>query len=187
MMNHVSPPSSRRIVPLGRGAVSSAVSFFDVLCAFSFSQMLLELRDVQLSATDALVMRTSPNGSTYDSGASDYRTLGNSRATNNTSVFDFSQAAAFQLLHGYNGGFVQAAGASGQSCHDVQLFNYNRTGEAQYYRSTGVFRTSTPAVVTCEASGERASLGVIQAVRILPLTGGVNILSAEWFLWGLTL
>lgn len=143
---------------------------------FVFNDITVSL-DVSTGVFTGILMRTSTNnGSSYDSGASDYNYLGsaaNAGPTSSMTAWNSNGADAIRLIH--SSGNYAPGTATGSGVHgEVKLYNPSGTSVYKAVHSTLTYiQNSNQGGNFAHAftSGMRKSTSDIDAVQFLPSQG----------------
>ena len=170
------------VVPIAAGSVSNVATFDIPFGPQDFERVDILFDQWAPVSTSVAQFRTSSDGgSTFDSGASDYRNSGVQHEPAGTTS-GFTNALSFAQF-GHDTGNGRMLGGTTLSCFLLTLFDPTSTGSRTYYEAWGgwdrnVVSNSMQAINT----GYRDTTGRVDAVRMLASTGNV---SARYFAWGL--
>lgn len=130
-------------------------------------------------ATDILFRTSTNNGSSYDSGASDYawiwRYHAMTAATNSDDVGDNADSSI--QIHNN-----QSNAANEKADYEILIFNPAGTSYT-YIKTHGLLTNASGAPFSVEGGGLRLSAADVDAIRVLSSSG--NIASGEFRLYGL--
>ncbi len=154
---------------------ATATMDFTEFANLTYSRYVFVLKGVK-PATDAvaLTMRTSTNGgSSYDAGASDYQYVADSdkSAGGNTKIESLGATSIFLTTNSASDSVGNAAGDAG-ICGTVSLFNVVSATKA-FVRAMLDYDNPDANLITCVASGKRATAQDTDAVRFLFSSGNV--------------
>ena len=170
-----------RLVPI-KTEEANAQATADLVWSLDFDDVFWLIQNVRPANDDrGLHLRTSADGSTFDSGASDYAyTGGRFSGIGGGSVT--STAAAQMVLYAFGGpGTGQGNGASEHGAHLIHVW---RPFDPHFTQVnwTGGYRGADGSPRAVAGAGWRASSAAVRGLRLTYDTG--NIAEGRFFGWG---
>ena len=159
---------------------SATVSFTNISSTYD-TYMITFNRVVPATNNVQMRIRTSTdNGSTYDSGASDYKYAIISLAADSTNYNTASTASSFVLI---NNPTITSTATSGGLNGTLNLFNPSSVSQKQYFWNT-THVDAGPALNMTYGSGNTAIIADVDAIQFYMSSG--NIASGTFRLYGIT-
>lgn len=180
MLGPIAHPGAR-LVPI-KTEEASAQATAELTWSLDFDDVYWLIQNVRPAVDDrGLHLRTSADGSTFDSGASDYAyTGGRFSGAGGGSVA--SGAAAQIVLYAFGGAGSGQGNASGeQGAHLIHVW---RPSDPHYTQInwTGGYRNASGVSIAVAGSGWRASSAAVRGLRLSYDSGDIS--EGRLFGWG---